>query len=191
MRRGTIYGLVILCMLQLASCAVTTTRKTANYYKQNRKEITEMKVLFEQLYGHQPFSAGFTDKSCKYFVMAVRTDTVQYVYNTEKNKPQFYETIHRFRYNTGLLQDLVKEMRALKCLWITKSSFYVDEKRETITSVSFKSAVGEQPFEENMYYVLMFLNRPLNSPEIKARIRKGELVKIDELVYFTIGSRYR
>jgi hypothetical protein len=191
MKLLTTYLFVSATISAMLSCAVTTTRKTENYYRQNKTQITEMRSLYEQLHQHQPFAAGFTDKSCKYFVMEVRTDTVRYVYNTEKNRPQVYETIHRFHYNTDRIQELTKRMRTLKCLWISRSSFFVDEKKETITSMSFKSAVGEQPFEENKYYVLMFLNRPLNSPEIKARIRKGDLVKIDELVYFTIGGNYR
>jgi hypothetical protein len=191
MKHSAIYCFAVVLIVGLMSCAATTTRKTASYYKQNKKQISEMRSLYEQLYRHQPFSAGFTDKSCKYFLMEVRTDTVRYIYNTEKNKPQVYQTIHRFQYNSDLIQELTKRMRALKCLWISKSSFFMDEKRETITYLSFKSAARDQPFVENKYYILMFLNHPINSPEIKARIRRGDLVKIDELVYFTIGSGYR
>jgi hypothetical protein len=175
------------------SCASSSksTRKTAKYYKENKQAISELRELYEKLYLQHPFSAGFTDKSYKYYVMEVKTDTLRYIYNTEKNKQQVYQNITKFHYDTAMLRDLTFKMKETKCLWLSKSSFYVDEKRETVTFLSFKSASSNGPFVENKYYILIFLNHPITSPDIRARIKKGELVKIEELVYFTIGTKFR
>jgi hypothetical protein len=123
--------------------------------------------------------------------MEVRTDTVRYIYNTEKNKPQIYATVAKFQYDTAMLKELSIKMKAIKCLWLSKSSFYVNEKKETITFLSFKSTTIENPFVDNKYYILIFLDHPITSEDIRTKIKKGDLVKIDDLVYFTIGSNFR
>lgn len=183
--------IIILLIGAMVSCESSKQRRSADYYKVNRQAINEMRNLYDQLYLHQPFSAGFTDKSYKYYVIEVTTDTLRYIFNNETNRDQFYSTIQRFRYDTSQLKKLAAKMKATQCLWLSKSSYYVGEKRETFTYLSFKSASTDKPFRENKYYILIFSNHPVRSEEGKAKIKKGDLVKIDELVYFMIGSNYR
>ena len=123
--------------------------------------------------------------------MEVTTDTLRYIYNTHINEQQLYETVKKFRYDTIMLKKLSNLMKSTKCLWLSKSSFYINEKRETVTYLSFKSAKTDRPFVENKYYILIFLPYPITSADIKAKINNGDLVKIDELVYFMIGNGYR
>jgi hypothetical protein len=191
MRHIKLTGFAFLIAAALMSCAATANRKSADYYLQNKNSINGLRQLYEQLYSQQAFAVGFTDKSCKYYVMEVRTDTVRYIYNTEKNKPQIYATVAKFQYDTAMLKELSIKMKAIKCLWLSKSSFYVNEKKETITFLSFKSTTIENPFVDNKYYILIFLDHPITSEDIRTKIKKGDLVKIDDLVYFTIGSNFR
>lgn len=191
MRQIKLYGFGFLMISLLASCAASRGRKSADYYNENRQTITEIQQLYEDLYKQQPFSAGFSDKSHKYYLMEVTTDTVRYIYNTEQNKQQFYSTIFRFNYDTSKLRELGEKMEAIKCLWISKSSFYVDEKREAVTFLSFRSVSSNRLFVENKYYILVFLNHPPVSEFEKEKIKKGGLIKIDNTVYFMIGSGFR
>ena len=192
MKRISRHGYLFLMIVGLTSCMTSSKRKSEDYYRENQKVITEMRKSYDKLYQQQAFSAGFTDKSYKYYVMEVNTDTVRYIYNTEKaERAQLNATISRFQYDTAMLNDLAVKMKSIKCLWLSKASFYVAEKRETVTYLSFKSAKNGGFFVENKYYILIFLEHPITSEDIKARIKKGDLVKIDKLVYFTIGNKFR
>ena len=177
--------------LTLCSCAVHAPRKSADYYEKHKDEITEVRKYYETLYSHQPFSLGFTEKSFKYYVMEVTTDTLRYIYNTEQSEKKLYETILQFKYDTAMLRQLADKMKEIKCLWLDKSSFYLDGEKESVTFLSFKSLKVDKPFVENKYYVLIFLNHELKDVEAKARVKKGELVRINDMVYFMIGNRFR
>ena len=183
--------IMLIHFLALTSCAVNSTRKSASYYETNADQITEIRKNYESLYSHQPFSVGFTDKSFKYYVMEVTTDTLRYIYNTEQSEKKLLETIQRFQYDTAQLRQLARKMKEIKCLWLDKSSFYLDGVKESVTFLSFKSVTVDKPFVENKYYVLIFLNHELRDAETKARVKKGELVRITDLVYFMIGNRFR
>jgi hypothetical protein len=189
--RIKLYDYLLLLASFFASCATSHERKSADYYNQNKQTITEIRQLYEDLYKQQPFSAGFSDKSYKYYLMEVTTDSVRYIYNTEKNRQEFFSTIYRFNYDTTKLKELGQKMKAIKCLWLSKSSFYINEKRETITFLSFKSVSSNKAFVENKYYILVFLNHPPASEIENEKIKKGDFVKIDSLVYFMIGSGFR
>jgi len=174
----------------LCACA-SSKRKSADYYELNKTVIHETIKLYDQLYQQQPFSAGFTDKSFKYYLLEVTTDTLRYIYNTDNNDEKFYEVIKNFQYDTAKLRELGDRMLDIKCLWLSKASFYVNEKRETVTFLSFKSKSTDRPFVENKYYILIFLPYPMDNPKINERVRKGSLIKINDLVYFAITSKFR
>jgi hypothetical protein len=156
------YIILLIAFVALSSCAVNSTRKSASYYETNKDQITQIRRNYEALYSHQPFSVGFTDKSFKYYVMEVTTDTVRYIFNTEQSETKLLETIQRFRYDTAQLRQLAREMKEIKCLWLDKSSFYLDGVKESVTFLSFKSVTIDKPF-----------------------------VRINDLVYFMIGNRFR
>ena len=185
------YILASIIGLTLCSCAVNAPRKSADYYEKHEDDITEIRKYYETLYSHQPFSLGFTEKSFRYYVMEVATDTVRYIYDTEQSEKKLYETILRFKYDTAMLRQLAQKMKDIKCLWLDKSTFYLDGIKESVTFLSFKSVTVDKPFVENKYYILIFLNHELKDVEAKARVKKGELVRINELVYFMIGNRFR
>lgn len=186
-----LYIPMLFLLAELTSCMTGSKRKSVDYYEKNKEAITQIRSYYDQLYNQQPFSIGFTDKSFKYYVMEVTTDTLRYIFNTDQSEAKLFETILRFNYDTTLLKNLALEMKEIKCLWLDKSSFYVDEKKETVTFLSFKSAKVDKPFVENKYYVLVFLKQKIEHPDLKAKVKKGEIVKINDLVYFTIGNRFR
>lgn len=181
----------IIIIVAMSSCAGAAERKTAQYYLKNEQAITEMRQLYQQLYQHQAFSIGFTDRRFKYYVLEVTTDTLRYIYNNEQSEERMYQTIRQFQYDTVELRKLALQMKALKCLWLDKASFYLDNQLETVTYCSFKSVAVETPFEENKYYVLVFTQHPITHAGFKERIAKGQLVPIKDTVYFTIANKFR
>jgi hypothetical protein len=187
---GKIY-LAIVVSLILSSCLIRAERKSAAYYHKNQIVIGQMLQDYQRLYDQQPFSIGFTNRSYTDYVLFFLTDTLRYIYNTETGKSKLSELIRRFNYDTTLLPELALKMKQTKCLWLDKTSFYLGEKKDTVTFLSFKSVLIDKPFVENKYYILIFSSHKLDHPEIKARLRRGDLVKINDFVYFMIGSHFR
>ena len=188
-RKILVFSLFVLT--GLSSCYVNSDRKSASYYEKNQPEINTIRRLYDSLYIHQPFSIGFTDKTFKYYVMEVITDTLRSIFNNEQSEKQLFETIVRFNYDTSMLRQLSTKMKEIKCLWIDKASFYLDEKKDTVTFFSFKSVLIDKPFVENKYYILLFLKKKPEHPYLTNRVKKGEIVRINDLVYFMIGNKFR
>lgn len=180
----------LLLVLILASCR--PARKTAAYYHNNKQVIAELRQLYNMLYEQQPFSLGFTDRSLKYYVAEIKTDTVRYIYNTDKNSEQVEKLVTKYHYDTAIVRQFLSKMKQAKCLWISRTTMYVDMKPQQVTVLSFKAASRDAFFKENKYYVLFFPQQALaSSPGIKQKIANGEIVKIEEGVYFSITSKFR
>lgn len=173
------------------SCASASKRKSDQYYFANKEALLDLKSAYDLLYGQQAFSAGFTDKSFRYYLMEVNTDTIRYIYDTERSEAQLISSIARFGYDTALIRKFSRQLLELKCLWISKASFYEKGRKETVTYLSFRSASSGNVFVENKYFILVFLPKAMLSEEFKKRIKKGDLVRIEEDVYFTIGNKFR
>jgi len=170
---------------------IRAERKSVAYYNKNHIVIVQMLKDYNLLYSQQPFSIGYTDRSYTYYVMYILTDTLRYIYDTKRGERKLSELIRRFNYDTALLRDLALKMKQTKCLWLDKTSFYLDNKKDTVTFLSFKSVLIDKPFVENKYYILLFLNHQRDHPAFKARLKRGDLVKINDFVYFMIASHFR
>ena len=182
---------IILLAITLVGFSCTTARKSAKYYDQNKAAIKELRNYFEILYKQQPFAAGFTDKSFKYYAMQIVTDTLRSIYTNDTREKELWDNIYKFNYDTALLKKMAVKMKEVKCLWIGRSAYYMDEQKMPFTFISFGSALIEKPFVEDKYYILVFLDRKLEHAELEDRVKKGKLVPVDDLVYYTIGSSYR
>ena len=169
--------------------ACSPERKSATYYHENKDQINQLRQQYEVLYRQQPFSAGFTDKTCTYYVMQIATDTARIIYNSEKGKNELWENIIRFQYDTVQLKTMADWMKKIKCLWIGKAEHYFGDKRELFTYISFQSA--DKLFRENKYYILVFPDRKMNYPELHEQVAKGRLKQIDSLVYYGTANKYR
>ncbi len=178
-------GVIVICF----SC--TAERKSAKYYHENKADLATLKSYYDSLYRTQPFSAGFTDKSCKYYVMQINTDTLRSVYTSDTRKGELWKNVLSYQYDTVLLNKMAAKMKKLKCLWLGKTTDWLGEQKETYTFISFGSALVDKPFVEDKYYILIFLDHKIDHPEVNKEIKKGNLVPVDDLVYFTIGSSYR
>ena len=187
MKTNIFYTCFLLSLLMLFSCS--PVRKSATYYQENKIAISELRNYFNLLYKQQPFSAGFTDNTLKYYVMQVSTDTLRSVYNTEKRKDELYQNISRFHYDTSMLIKMTDKMREIKCLWVGKIEYYFGEHKECFEYISFKSS--DEAFRENKYHLLVFLDHTIADPKVYEQFGKASLVKVDSLVYYTTMNRLR
>lgn len=178
---------IISVLILVLSCS--TERKSASYYYENKEDISDLRNYFDTLYRQQPFSAGFTDKTYRYYVMQIMTDTLRDIYNTEKSQEELWESIVKFHYDTIMLKKMAGKMKKVKCLWIGKADYFIGAQKEIFTYISFRSS--EKIFRENKYYILVFTDHRIDQPEGQAQVKKGKLVPLDDRVYFTTGTRYR
>ncbi len=182
---------IFLAWIMVTCFSCGAERKSAKYYQDNKADLVVLKTYYDSLYRTQPFAAGFTDKSCKYYVMQINTDTLRSVYTTDTRKGELWKNVLRYQYDTVLLNKMAAKMKQLKCLWLGKTTDWIEEQKETYTYISFGSAAVDKPFVEDKYYILIFLDHKIDHPEVETNIKKGKLVPVDGLVYFTIGSSYR
>ena len=182
---------ILLIWVTVTCFSCGAERKSTKYYQENKADLATLKSYYDSLYRTQPFSAGFTDKSCKYYVMQINTDTLRSVFTTDTRKGELWKNVLRYQYDTVLLNKMAHKMKELKCLWLSKTTDWLGEQKETYTYISFGSALVDKPFVEDKYYILIFLDHKINHPVVEGKINKGDLVPVDGLVYFTIGSSYR
>ena len=131
MRIVFVHIIAFVLLACVASCTASKGRKTEAYYEKNRLALEQMRRQYDRLYAQQPFSIGFTDKSYRYYVMEVTTDTVRYIYNTDKSENRLYDMIDHFEYDTATLARLARQMKELKCLWVDKSFLYIEGKKRS------------------------------------------------------------
>jgi hypothetical protein len=159
-----------LCLLG-ASCAMKAERKSLllpeaqkgnNRYPEQLPDPLQPPAIF--LWLHRPV--------VKYFVMQIMTDSVDIL--QYQNKAALYKVLGIVQYDTSRLRLMANQMKAMKLLWMDKTSFWVNEKEVIITFLSFKSVTVEAPFSENKYYILLFTDERLDIPEIRERLKRGD-----------------
>jgi len=93
MKKRQFYTCLLIMYLGI-SCS--PSRKSEAYFRENKTAIAELRTYFNQLYTQQPFSAGFTDKTFKYYVMQVMTDTLGQSIITKRGKMSYGKTSGSF-----------------------------------------------------------------------------------------------
>lgn len=187
---NTILFLCVTLLVVSFSC-VAPQRKSEKYYYENESKIKSVVKKYDSLYDIKPFSIGFTDKSFEYITVEVETDTIRYAFNNETGEEYLYKTITHFDYDTSLMISLLKEMRSIECLWLGKSYFYFNDRKEDVTFLSFKSISINKPFQENKYYMLAFFDENFVKRQTKKRFQKYNLQPIKDNVFYTISDQFR
>lgn len=181
----------LLACLLLASCIASRERKSGKYYMQHEAEIQQMLTLYRQLYRHQPFTIGFSNRDFRYVGVDVITDTVRYSINNEESMEYFRETIEGFRYDTAALFTLYRKMYAIKCIWMGTADFFYDGQEEIATFLSFRSVRFGNPFLDRKYYNLVIFDPAFIIPRTDSMIRQQGFTRIKDEVYFKIMGRFR
>lgn len=183
--------LVLTVLTLLWGCVSSREKKSARYYVEHEQEINEILAMYAQLYRHQPFNIGFSQKDYSYVGMDIITDTLRWALNSQEGMEAFREAVHQFHYDTVALASLYRKLQKIKCYWLGTDELYFHKQRYDIVFLSFGSVRFGNPFLDRKYYNLLFFDPKSISPGIDSMILGTGFSKVRENVYFKIMDRFR
>ena len=183
--------LLLLLAVAFLGCSTPKRHKSGRYYLQHQATLEQVRHDFDTLYQHQPLSIGFTDKSFKYYFVEFTTDTLRMVYNNASGAAHLRQTLQQFGYDTVRFYRLVDQMKQAQCIWLDKVYRYFQHQQAGFTYLSFGAVAAEKPFVENKYYVLIFPDKKVPLTALTNRVRRGDLMAINDSVYYSISNRFR
>ena len=198
LNRLSIISLLIVAVLFSCSPKNISTK----YYFENEKELAKIEESYKALYPQGPFNVGFTDREFKTISLEIITDTLSYIYEFGINEPRLTDTLLAYDLNAPKITALVKQMQGIRCTWINRSDYYVDERKHSLIFMSIKPVALKAPFAYAKYYVLTYFEQPqyfdsegrlLDKRRLR-RLRKinGEIFRrINNKVCYTISGRFR
>ena len=175
---------------------------SSTYYYQNEKILDSIEEKYKKLSEKNPFTIGFSSSDFSIISLEIITDTLTYVYEFEINEPRLYDTLARYRLDAPQISRLIMQMHSIRCTWIKKQDYYVDEKKNSLIFMSVKPVALKPPFSYQRYYVLTYFNQPqhfdsegrlLDKRRLR-RLRKinGDIFhRINDKVCYTISGRFR
>ena len=175
---------------------------TANYYYQNEKVLDKIEESYKKLYQEQPFTVAFTDRDFKIITLEIITDTLSYIYQFDINEKRLTDTLVAYHLNDSKITELIQQMKSIRCTWVNKLDYYVDEKKNTLILISVKPVALNALFSYKKYYTLTYFPQPqyfdsaghlLDKRKVR-RLRKisGEIfIRINDRVCYTISGNFR
>ncbi len=184
----------------ISSCS--SKNITSNYYYQNEKVLDRIEESYKKLYLEQPFTIAFTDRGFETISLEIITDTLSYIYQFEINEKRLTDTLVTYHLNETKILELIRQMKSIRCTWVNKLDYYVDEKKNTLILISIKPVALNAPFSYKKYYTLTYFPQPqyfdsagqlLDKRKVR-RLRKisGEIFKrINDRVCYTVSGNFR
>lgn len=204
MRLSSLYiYTLLLATYFLASCsAKIAPNYPINYYKQNEKKLVQIENLYNHINKQNFLSADFTDKNFQYVSLELKTDTLRYVYEFNLAEKNIYDTLYKFGFDTAATMTLIRNLQQIKCTWINKMDYYVDNKKQFLTYMSIRPINLDNPFAKQKYCILTFYKQPqyydaegrLLDKKNRRRLRKisnETFWRINDKVAYTISSKFR
>ena len=175
---------------------------STKYYYQNEKVLDRIEETYKKLNQQKPFTIVFTDREFKNLSLEIITDTLKYIYQFNINEPRLTDTLVAYHFQAASVFELIQLMRSIRCTWVNKLDYYVDEKKNTLIFMSIKPVALNAPFSYKKYYTLTYFPRPqyfdssgqLLDKRRLSRLRKikGDIFKrINDKVCYTISGNFR
>lgn len=175
---------------------------STKYYYLHEKALDKAEETYKRLYGQQPFTIAFTDKDFNTLSLEIITDTLSYIYRFDINETRLNDTLVAYRLNAPAVIELIRQLQSMRCTWINKLDYYVDEKKSTLILMSIKPVAFNAPFSYKKYYTIAYFPQPqyfdsagqlLDKRKLR-RLRKinGEVFnRINDKVCYTISGNFR
>lgn len=144
-------------ILVLASCS-TGRNLSTDYYFENRGIIDSIRNRFATCYAQKPFSIEFKDRSFRYISYEILNDTMRHIYNFDLQDTDLADTLDKYQYNTPEIINLLADMRAIRCTWISKLDYYENRRKKSLVFVSVRHNKLESLLNGEKYYALAFFN---------------------------------
>jgi hypothetical protein len=193
--------ILLLAMVnQLVSCSPKNI--STKYYYQNEKQLDKIEETYKELSAQHPFTIAFTARNFKTVAVEIITDTISYIYEFGVHEPRLADTLTAYGLKASKVITLIHQMQSIRCTWIKKCDYYVDEEKQSLIFMSIKPVALKAPFAYSKYYVLTYFTQPqyfdeegnlLDKKQLR-RLRKinGEIFKrINSKVCYTISGKFR
>jgi hypothetical protein len=175
---------------------------TAKYYYRHEKTLDRIEKSYKDLYRQQPFTIAFTDRKFNTLSLEIITDTLSYIYEFTASEARLTDTLLAYHFNAPKVVELIGQMQSIRCTWVNKLDYYVDENKNTLVLMSIKPVAVNSPFSYNKYYTLTYFTQPqyfdstgqlLDKRKLR-RLRKisGDVFRrINDKVCYTISGNFR
>ena len=195
--KAILFSGIVIFMLSCSPKTIST-----NYYYKNEKMLTKIEDTYKKIYPEKPFTVAFTDRNFKTVLLDIITDTLTYIYEFTLDEQRLKDTLDKFKFNTAKVVELIQQMQSIRCTWINKFDYYVDEKKNTLIYMSIKPVALKPLFSYHKYYVLSYFPQPqyfdstgqLLDKRRLHRLRKinGDIFRrINDKVCYTISGNFR
>ena len=182
------------------SCSPKTI--STRYYYQHEKVLDRIEETYKKLNQMEPFTVAFTDRKFHTISLEIITDTLSYIYQFDINETRLTDTLLAYHLNAPKVIELIQQMQLIRCTWINKFEYYVDEKKNSLILMSIKPVALSAPFSYKKYYTLIYFPQTqyfdssgqLLDKRNNRRLRKikGEVFKrINDKVCYTISGNFR
>ena len=136
-----------------ASCSTTLpSHYPERYFKQNEAAITNIESNYSNIYKQKPLVIAFTDNAFKYVTVEMKTDSMRYVYEFMVTEKRLADTLQKFGYNNQAVLKLIKDMQSIKCTWINKLDYYVDDKKQNPVSYTHLDVYKRQLYNSPIIF---------------------------------------
>jgi hypothetical protein len=166
--------------------------------------LHETEELYNQATRQKLMAIAFNDLSYNSVSLELKTDTVRYIYDFNYDEKRMNDTLHKFGYDSLLVNKIIRNMRSMGSTWINTMDYYVDGKKQLLL---FVSAPVKQfsPFpllQKRKYYLYNFYRQPQYYDE-KGRLLDKKTIRqlrkvnnevfwrINEKVCYTISGKFR
>jgi hypothetical protein len=195
-------GLLLLLSI-LTSCTVSKIYPE-KYYTDNKVQLHQTEEMYRRATHQKSFAAGFTSLDFSSVSIELKTDTVRYIFDFSVGDKNMNDTLHKFGYDTAIIQRIILNMQAVKSTWINKLDYYVDGNQQTLSffSIPVKQFSFFPLLQKRKYYVYTFYNQPqaydslgrLLDKKQSRRLRKvngQHFLRINDRVSYTISGKFR
>ena len=184
-------------------CSTTLPKRFATkYYKDNDTIIMRIERNYANLNKQKPIVIEFSDNAFNTVTIEMKTDSLRYVYEFKLVEKRLADTLQKFGYDTSNVLKLINDMKSIKCTWINRLDYYVDEKLQHLIFMSIRPKAFDALFAGKKYYTLTFYNQPqyydsegrLLDKKNRNRLRKinnETFWRINSKVCYTVSSRFR
>lgn len=175
---------------------------TSGYYYQHQQELDRIEANYKELNNRHPFTIAFTDRAYQALSLSILTDSLRYIYSFTAGERRLTDTLQAYRFDTAGVNKLIGQMQAVRCAWINKLDYYIDDKKHTLILLSVKPVAVSLPFTYKKYYTLGYFpetqyydsSGQLLDKRKSVRLRKisGKLFsRINTRVGYTVSGNFR
>jgi len=194
---------LVAAVLLFSSCTVSRVYPRS-YYEQHKETLHETESLYHNATKSKQLAIAFNDLDYTDISLELKTDTVRYIYDFTYGEKRMNDTLHKFGYDSTLVQKIVKNMRTMKSTWINTMDYYEGGEKELLLFISapVKQFSLLPLLQKRKYYLYNFYKQPqyydeqgrlLDKKKLKQlrKINSEIFWRITDKVCYTVSGKFR